>query len=95
METVNILTVLSWNVRGIMSPALCLSNILDDSKPDVAIICEHKLSNYNISFLDTIHTNYTTYSSISINKITNTVSFLVKKDLIHSINFIEEYSTDR
>ena len=95
MEQVNNLKVLSWNVRGIMSSALCLSNILDYSRPDVSIICEHKLSNYNVSFLNTIHMDYTSYPCSGINGINNTVSFLVKKDLIHSVNFIEEYSNDR
>ena len=91
MEQVNELNVLSWNVRGIMSSALCLSNILDYSKPGVSIICEHKLSNYNLSFLNTVHIYYL-FCTIGIK---NTVSFLVKKDVIHSVNLTEEYSNDR
>ena len=89
------LRILNWNIRGIMSSALCLSNILDSKKPDVAVICEHKLSNPNLTFLDSIHSDYKAYPSRLTTDVTNTVATLVKKDLIQFVSIIEEYSNDR
>ena len=86
------LRILNWNIRGIMSSAFCLSNILDSEKPDVAVICEHKLSNPNLTFLDSIHSDYKAYPSRLTTDVTNTVATLVKKDLIQFVSIIEEYS---
>ena len=35
--------ILCWNVRGIMSSAYSLSNMLDNQHIDIALITEHKL----------------------------------------------------
>ncbi len=55
--------VLCWNVRGIMSSTLCLNVLLDKMSCDVAFVTEHKLQPYNSSFMDSIHSNY---SSITV-----------------------------
>ena len=52
-------TILTWNVRGIMSTAGSLSKILDDYSIDFAFISEHKLREQQKSFLDSVHLNYT------------------------------------
>ncbi|MES9884792.1 MAG: endonuclease/exonuclease/phosphatase family protein, partial [Sedimenticola sp.] len=57
------LNVLCWNVRGIMSSTLCLNVLLDKMSCDVAFVTEHKLQPYNSSFMDSIHSNY---SSITV-----------------------------
>ena len=36
------LTVLSWNVRGIMSSTVCLSNLVKATDCDICVISEHK-----------------------------------------------------
>lgn len=87
--------IISWNVRGVMSSTLSLSNTLDLCKPDVAIICEHKLSTYNFSFLDTIHSEYTAFPKDTGHDGCNYVSFLVKKSLLFSVSFVNQYSKDR
>lgn len=38
-----ILSILFWNVRGILSSLLGLSDMLDHVKCNVAIVSEHKL----------------------------------------------------
>lgn len=89
------LTVISWNVRGIMSSTLCLSNILQSYEPDVAIISEHKLSNENLMFLNTIHPHYTSLPQECHHDKSNHVSCLIKRSLMFSTSFITEYSNDR
>lgn len=57
----NNLNILSWNVRGIMSSSICLSDMLSHVKCDIAIVSEHKLKPNNISFMDSIHPNYLSF----------------------------------
>ena len=52
-------SILTWNVRGIMSTAGSLSKILDYYNIDFAFISEHKLREQQQYFLDSVHLNYT------------------------------------
>ena len=54
--------ILTWNVRGIMSSAGTLSDILDKQNIDIAIITEHKLKVTHKEFLNSIHSNYASIS---------------------------------
>lgn len=51
-----------------MSSTICLSNLLDDTQCDVAIVSEHKLKDIHTAkmYLDSIHKNY-----LSIVKVDN------------------------
>ena len=51
-------SILTWNVRGIMSSAGSLSKLLDSHNIDLAFISEHKLRNEHNTFVDSIHSNY-------------------------------------
>ena len=53
-----VLNIVTWNVRGSMSSAVPLSHILDKHSVDIALICEHKLLPQSISFLESIHPEY-------------------------------------
>ena len=52
------LSILTWNVRGIMSSTLCLSDLMLVTDFDIAIICEHKLKLISLSYMDTVDTRY-------------------------------------
>lgn len=89
------ISLITWNVRGIMSSALCLSKSLEEIKPDIAIICEHKLSQENMMFLNTICETYTTFPETENFPSRSHVSLLIKKSMMYSISLVSEYSTDR
>jgi hypothetical protein len=42
------LTVLSWNVRGIMSSTVCLSNLVKATDCDICVISEHKIKMFTL-----------------------------------------------
>ena len=90
----NRLKIMCWNVRGVMSSALCLSNILNLYKPDIMVICEHKLSSQNLAFLNTLHSEYTAFPFTDMDT-TNTVSVLVKQQLMFSVSLLKECCNDR
>lgn len=75
--------IMSWNVRGAMSSTICLSNLLDDTQCDVAIVTEHKLKDIqNVKmYLDSIHKNY--FSIVKVDNNTdstaNNVCFIGKE----------------
>ena len=52
------LTILTWNVRGIMSSPLFLSNLLLVTGCDIAIICENKSKLSSVSYINSIDTIY-------------------------------------
>ncbi len=56
--------VLAWNVRGIMSTAYSLSQLLDTHKVDTALISEHKLMPHSQHFMNSIHSEYDCYTVI-------------------------------
>ena len=56
--------VLSWNVRGVISSTLSLCSLLEESKCDIAVISEHKLSPISANYLDTIHSDYASFVRI-------------------------------
>ena len=41
-----------------MSSSLCLNELLDKTRCDIALICEHKPLAYNSSFMDCLHSDY-------------------------------------
>ena len=55
------LSVMCWNVRGIMSSAYALSDILDANGIDLCIVAEHNLFTHSKSFLDSINHRYKLY----------------------------------
>lgn len=75
--------IMSWNVRGAMSSTICLSNLLDDTQCDVAIVTEHKLKDIqNVKmYFDSIHKNY--FSIVKVDNNTdstaNNVCFIGKE----------------
>ena len=91
------LKIFSWNVRGIMSSALCLNRTLDLLDTDIAVICEHKLSATNMLFLESLHPDYTAFpqNQETLRTEKNHVSILVKKSLLFSISYLPECETDR
>jgi exonuclease III len=48
------LTVLSWNVKGIMSSTVCLSNLVKATDCDICVISEHKLKPRCFPYINTI-----------------------------------------
>lgn len=52
------LNILSWNVRGIMTSTLPLSDMIQDYNVDIAIICEHRLRPQHRQFLASVHDGY-------------------------------------
>ena len=52
------LTVMSWNVRGIMSSTVCLSELINLFKCDICIVSEHKLKERSLRYLSTIERGY-------------------------------------
>ena len=55
------LSLMSWNVRGIMSSTMCLSFLLNKTNCDICVISEHKLKDRSLSYLSTIEKNYSCY----------------------------------
>lgn len=51
-------SILNWNVRGVMSSNVCLTNLLRLTKCDVAVISEHKLPENCSKFLNSIDKGY-------------------------------------
>ena len=60
-----LLNIMCWNVRGIMSSAYPLSELLDTHKIDIAMLCEHKLFYRSTSFLDSIHCDFLSYYTVN------------------------------
>ena len=50
-----LLNILTWNVRGIISSAYCVSKLLDLTDCDFALLCEHKLLPHSLHFMDSIN----------------------------------------
>ena len=60
------LSILTWNVRGIMSSTLCLSDLMLVTDFDIAIICQHKLKLISLSFMNSVDTRYHSVSTTDI-----------------------------
>ena len=92
-----------WNVRGIMSSAYALSDMLDKNDIDIGIISEHKLFNHSKSFLDSINPKYKSFSvcDSSIDQYgpakcgKGGVAILYKKSLQSSISLIDCLDNER
>jgi len=61
--TLMLINFLCWNVRGIMSTAYSLSDMLDQKNIDIALITEHKLLPRSQHFLQSIHLNYYAFNT--------------------------------
>ena len=57
------LIILTWNVRGIMSSTLCLSDLMLVTDFDIAIICVHKLKLISLSYMNSVDTRYHSIST--------------------------------
>ena len=98
--------ILSWNVRGAISSTLSLCSLLDKSNCDIAVISEHKLLPKSASYLDTIHSEYTSFVRIehSVDPQTNTVrswagkggvAILMNKNLQFSVREVPCFDSER
>lgn len=95
--------LLCWNVRGIMSSAYPLSQMLDDYAIDIALITEHKLLPYSSVFLNSIHQDYnyaltvddsiSQYGSVRCGKAGTAIMY--KKCIQSSVNNIQNIDCDR
>ena len=52
------LTIVSWNVRGIMSSTMCLSELINLTLCDICIISEHKLKESSLGFMHSLENDY-------------------------------------
>ncbi|XP_062576621.1 uncharacterized protein LOC134238510 [Saccostrea cucullata] len=102
----NSINILTWNVRGVISSSLCLSELLVKSKCDIAIITEHKLKSSCDNYLDSICSDYCSLTRIE--KSTNEtlsdicrflgkggVSIMYKKGIQFSVVEITDISSTR
>lgn len=100
--------ILAWNVRGVMSSSLSLSNVLDTVSCDIAIICEHKLKPTSVSYLDTINSKYSSFVHIDSEQSCNNtdkpyspfvgkggVGIMYRKDLLHTVSEIPDITSSR
>lgn len=100
--------ILAWNVRGIMSSSLSLSNVLDTVNCDIAIICEHKLKPTSVNYLDTINSKYSSFVHIDLEQSCNNtdkpyspfvgkggVGIMYRKDLLHTVSEIPDITSSR
>ena len=89
---VHMVSIMSWNVRGIISSTMCLSSLLEPVDCDIVVISEHKLKSESAMYLDSIHRDY--FSITKIDQSTNDpspvtpnfvgkggVAFMIKKSL--------------
>ena len=62
-----LLNLLCWNVRGVMSSAYSLSNILDKKCIDIALITERKLLPRSKYFLTSINQDFNSFCTCDYN----------------------------
>ncbi|CAC5390889.1 SLC5A7 [Mytilus coruscus] len=60
-------SLVTWNVRGIMSSTVCLSELFRYTNCDIAVLSEHKLFNHSLQFLNTLDNNYHTLGTADTN----------------------------
>ncbi len=91
------LKLFTWNVRGAMSSALCISDMLDKLDADIAVLCEHKLSNENLPFLNSLHGSYMAFpNSCQPNLAGNShVAVMVRRSMMYSVTYLETCELDR
>jgi exonuclease III len=63
MTAVSSVSVATWNATGIMSSSSYLCDLLDSYDIDIIGISEHWLFQYDLHFLDLLHTNYISHST--------------------------------
>ncbi|CAC5359457.1 unnamed protein product [Mytilus coruscus] len=96
------LKLLAWNVRGIMSSTVCLSNLLRSTDCDVCIISEHKLKTRSLNYLSSIEQGYKCVCKAdSLPNFYNAyhgkggIAILYKSTLQFSINEIHDTNSER
>ncbi|VDH94491.1 Hypothetical predicted protein [Mytilus galloprovincialis] len=96
------LKLLAWNVRGIMSSTVCLSNLLRSTDCDVCIISEHKLKTRSLNYLSSIEQGYNCVCKAdSLPNFYNAyhgkggIAILYKSTLQFSINEIHDTNSER
>ena len=89
------LSMLAWNVRGIMSSAICLGKLLEESDCDIALMNEHKLLPHNRSVLNSLNSSYTSHTHCE--SVTNSyfcgrggVAILYKKTLSLNVETLND-----
>ena len=65
LTIIMLVNLLTWNVRGIMSSAFTLSQLLSCYNTDIALITEHKLMPHSKCSFDSIHPSYASAVKIS------------------------------
>lgn len=99
----NSIRIVTWNVRGIMSSAASLSNLLDEENIDFAFITEHKLFDHSKYFLRSLNTKYDEITACNQDfNIHGTlrcgkggVSIIYKKSLEFSVRNMNEVADER
>ncbi|CAG2216477.1 unnamed protein product [Mytilus edulis] len=94
--------LVAWNVRGIMSSTICLSNLLKDTDCDICIISEHKLKERSLHYLSTIEKGYNCVSKADALPIgynayhgKGGIAILYKTSLQFSVNEISDINSSR
>ena len=103
LTIIMLLNLLTWNVRGIMSSAFTLSQLLSCYNTDIALITEHKLMPHSKCFFDNIHPSYASAVKISqqINPYSRAscgkagVAIMYKKGIDCYISEIDTIMSDR
>ena len=94
------LSILCWNVRGIMSSTVSLCELLNVTDCDIAVLCEHKLKDQTINFLNSIDNKYTNVHKVSEDCGTYHygkagVAIMFKKNLSFNVTEVEGITSDR
>ena len=96
------LSILAWNVRGIMSSTLCLVNLLNETNCDIAIISEHKFKPHSLMYMNSIDSRYTAVSKTdslctdyNCTHGKGGISIMYKTSLQFSVEEIHDTNSDR
>lgn len=96
------LSVMTWNVRGIMSSTLCLSELLIGHNIDICVISEHKLKEKSLHYLNSVEKGYKVFSKTD--SLPNTynayhgkggIAIMYKSTLDFYVNEIENIDSER
>lgn len=100
----NMISLMTWNVRGAISSTMCLSAFLDKEKCDIVIITEHKLKESTKHYLETIHDDYTCCVKLDDQCTMQSnlpfigrggVAIMYRKSLMFSVKEVTCYNTNR
>ena len=98
----NMLNVCTWNIRGVMSSTMCLTEFLRETYCDIVILNEHKLHPNHEKYLHSIDYRYSCIAKCESVSSSNPMQFstgksgvaiLFKKSLEYSVKEIPVHST--